>query len=89
MDINYLLPNSTSVKIRNQTIYGTKPSTRETSVLEFWGLSSIHSFPLFPGLRWSAGGVVPIRVLSMGQMEIFNHFLVLKPFKRVQTNACH
>ena len=30
--------------------------------------------------------VVPVRVPSMDQIELFNHFLYLKPFKCVQTN---
>ena len=29
---------------------------------------------------------VPVMVLSMGQIEIWNHFLNLKPLNRVKTN---
>ena len=32
---------------------------------------------------------VPIKVLSVGQIEIFNHLLYLKPFNYVQTINCN
>ena len=34
------------------------------------------------------GVVVPVRDRSMGQIEIFNHFLYMKLFNCVQTNCC-
>ena len=39
--------------------------------------------PLLPSPLWRVV-VVPIRVQSMGQKEIFNDFLYLKPFNSVQ-----
>ena len=50
-----------------------------------WGMWSIPSLLLLPHLLWP-GVVVPVRVPSMGEIEIFNHFLYLKPFNEVQTN---
>ena len=47
---------------------------------------STLSLPLFLDLL-SLGVVVPIRVPSMGHIEIDNHFLNLKPFGYVQTNG--
>ena len=41
--------------------------------------------PLLPGLLW-AGVVLSVRVSSVGQIEICNDFLKLKPFHCVQTN---
>ena len=40
--------------------------------------------PLLPGLL-CPGVVVPVMVLSMGLIELFNHSLYLKPFNRAQT----
>ena len=40
--------------------------------------------PLLSGPLWLSV-VVPVRVPSMGQIELFNHLLYLKPFKCVQT----
>ena len=37
------------------------------------------------GPHWSTV-IVPIRVLSMGQIELFNHLLFLKPFNCVLKN---
>ena len=37
------------------------------------------SLPLFPGRPWP-GVVIPVRVPSMGKIELFNHLLYLKPF---------
>ena len=53
--------------------YDSKPSDGEAWVLEIWGMWSTPSLPLplWPGV------VVPVRVSSMGQIEIFNHFLYL------------
>ena len=65
--------------------YDTKSSYSEAQILEFWGMwstpsLSLHSGPLWPGV------VVLVRVPSRGQIEIFNHFLLLKPFNSEQTN---
>ena len=46
---------------------------------------SAHSLPLLVGpLRTRV--VIPVKVPSMGQMEMFNRLQVLKPFNCVQTN---
>ena len=45
----------------------------EASVIEFWEMCCTLSSSL---LRQSGPGlVVPVKTLSMGQIEIFNHFL--------------
>ena len=50
-----------------------------------WGISSgPGALGLLPGLFW-AGVVVPVRVPSMGQIELFNHLQYLKSLF-VQTN---
>ena len=40
-------------------------------MLEFWGMKSISSLPLFPDSFWPRV-VAPNRVLSMGQIELFD-----------------
>ena len=64
--------------------YDTKTANREDKYLEIWGMStpSLQSHPCPLGPRV----VVPIRVLSMGQIETFTYLLYLKPFNYVQTN---
>ena len=52
--------------------YDTKLSDGEVPVLELWGMWNIPS--LKPGV------VIPVRVPSMGQIELFNHLQYLKPF---------
>ena len=70
---------------------GIKPPPNEclgygkAPVLELWGMWSTLSLPLLPG-SLLPGVVVPVRVLSMGQIELFNHLLYLKPFNCVQAN---
>ena len=49
------------------------------------GMWSSTLLLLLPGLLWP-GTVVPVKVPSMGQIELFNHLQYLKPFKCVQTN---
>ena len=61
-------------------------SEGEIPVLEFLGMLSTPSLPLLPGSLWP-GVVIPVWVPSIGQIELFNHFLYLKPFNRVQTNV--
>ena len=65
--------------------YEAKPSNSEASVLELWGMWSTLSLPLLPG-PLSPWVVVFVKVPSMGQIELFNHLLYLKPFNCVQTN---
>ena len=62
-----------------------KQSDGEASVLELWGMWSSPSLPLLPGPLWPRV-VVPVRVLSMVQIELFNHLVYLKPFNCVQTS---
>ena len=47
--------------------------------MELWVILSTASFPLLPGLLWH-GVLVPVRGITMGQIEIYNHFLNLEPF---------
>ena len=49
--------------------YDTKPSDGEAPVLEPWGMWNTYSLPLFLGPLWP-GVVVPVRVPSMGQIEL-------------------
>ena len=52
--------------------YGTKQSEAETPImLELWGLWSTISLPSLPSPLWP-GVVVPDRVLSLGQIELFD-----------------
>ena len=52
--------------------YDTKPSDNEAPViLVLRGMWSTPSLPSFPGPLW-AGLVAPDRVLSMGQIEVFD-----------------
>ena len=52
--------------------YDTKQSGGETPVmLELWGMQSTSSLPALPGPLW-LGVVVPDRLLSMGQIELFD-----------------
>ena len=53
--------------------YDIKPSDNDTAALEIWGMRSIPSLPLLTGPLW-LGMVVPDRVLSMGQIELFDWF---------------
>ena len=45
-----------------------------TVMLEFWGMQRAPLLPLLPGPLW-LGEIAPDRVLSIGQIEIFDHFL--------------
>ena len=60
--------------------YDTKQSVGEVPVRELWVMVSTPSLPLIPG-PLSTGVVVPVRVQSMGQIELFNYFTV-------QTSDC-
>ena len=48
-------------------------------------MRSIQSLSLLPG-PLQPGQVVPVRVPTMAQIELFNLSIYLKPFKCVQTN---
>ena len=54
----------------------------EGLVLELRGMWSTPSEPLLPGLLWP-GVVVPVRVLSVDQIELFDNLLYLKLFNCV------
>ena len=49
-----------------------KPSDGEARLLEIWEMWSTSSLLLLPGPLWLAV-VAPDRVLSMGQIELFNY----------------
>ena len=59
--------------------YNTKSSDGEAPFWELWGMLSASSLPLFPSPLWP-GMVIPVKVLTMGQIELFNHLLYWKPF---------
>ena len=60
-------------------------NTKLQPVLMLWGMWSAFSLPLLPDPLWFKV-VVPVRVPSMGQLELFHHLLYLKSFNYVQTN---
>ena len=62
--------------------YDTK-STNDNQ--EFWEMWVTPTWPLLP-CPHLAGVVVLLWVLSMGQIELINNLLYLKPFNCVQTN---
>ena len=68
---------------KNVLIYDTKPSDGEGSVLQFWGMWSIPSLQLLQGPLCS-GVVVHVRILSMGEIELFSHLRYLKPLNCIQ-----
>ena len=64
--------------------YDTEPSDGEVPVLELWGMWSTPSLSLFPGpLRTRV--VVPIRVPSVGHIELLNNFLMLLTVSKQMT----
>ena len=53
-------------------LYNIKQYDGEAPVmLELWGILSTPSLPSLPGLLWP-GEVAPDRILSMGQIELFD-----------------
>ena len=56
----------------------------EVSDQKIWGIWSTHILSLLPGQLWRRV-VVPVRVLSINQIELANHLLYLKLFNCVQT----
>ena len=62
--------------------YDTKRCNSESRSFGMWSTSSLTL--LLGPLR--ASMAVPIKVSSMGQIELFNHLLYLKLFNCVQTN---
>ena len=62
-----------------------KLSDGEALVLELWGMWTTFSLPLLPGSLLPRA-VVSVCVPSMGQIEIFNHFLYLKQFNGLKRN---
>ena len=54
--------------------YDTRPSDSEALVLKLWRMWSTSSLPLLPDRLWLKV-IVPVSVLSIGQIELFNHLL--------------
>ncbi len=52
-------------------------------MLELWEMWSSPSLPSLPGLLWLRV-VTPDRILSMGQIELFNHLTVCKQMTNVE-----
>ena len=66
--------------------YDSKQSDGETLVPELWGMRSTSPLPLLlDPLR--IGMVVPVRVTSMGQIELFDHLTVCKQMTDVKLNG--
>ena len=65
--------------------YGAKQSDGEALVLALWGIWNIPSQPLLQD-PLSPGLIVSVMVQSVGQIELCNHLLYLKPFNCVQTD---
>ena len=63
--------------------YGTKLSD-EAPVLELWEMLSTPSLSFLTG-PLGPRVIIPVRVLYMGEIEIFNDLLYLKPLNCVQT----
>ena len=55
-------------------------------IMELWRMWSTLSLPLLPGLLWPRV-IVPVRVPSMGQIELFNHLTVSKQMTDVKLNC--
>ena len=66
--------------------YDTKPSDSEAPVLELSRLRSTPSLLLLPGPP-RLGVVVSFRVLSMGEIKLFNHLSVCKQMTDVKLNC--
>ena len=62
-----------------------QPDGEAPVMLEFWGMRNIPLLPPLPGPLWP-GVLVLDRVLSMRQIELFNHLRYLKAFPCMQTN---
>ena len=54
-------------------------------MLELWGMQSTLSLPLLSGPRWF-GVVAPSRVLSMGQIELFDVYTEYKQMTNAKLN---
>ena len=63
--------------LQTRVQYDIKLSDGEAEVLEFWTTWSNPSLLLLPGPLWSEV-VVPDRVPSMSQIELFNDLIVSK-----------
>ena len=66
-----------SIKTEAFLRHDTKPSDDEASVLELWGMWSTPSLPLLPG-PLSPGVVVLVKILSKGQVELFDQLAINK-----------
>ena len=64
----------------------TNASDGEAQVLELWGMWITPSLALLPGPLWLRV-VVPVRVPSMDQIELFNHLTVWKQMTDVKLNC--
>ena len=63
--------------------YDPKPSEREAPLLELWGVWSTPSLPLLPWPLWP-GVVVLVKVLSMDQIELYDHLTMCKQITDVK-----
>ena len=66
--------------------YNTKPSDGEVLVLDRWGMRSTSCLPLLLG-SLLPGVIVPFRVPSIGQMELFNHLSLCEQMTDVNLNC--
>ena len=60
--------------------YNANPSDGEAPVLELWRMWGTYSLPLLPDPLLS-GGIIPVKDLSMGPVELFNHLRNLNIYR--------
>ena len=72
----------TTYKVGITNKYSSKVNDGEAPVLEHRRMGSASSLALLPGTLWS-GLVVPIRVPSMGHIELFIHLTLCKQVTNV------
>ena len=71
----------------SQYIRQPKPTGAEVSVLKLWVMTSTPALALIPGPLWPGLDVL-VRVLSIGQIKLFNNLLYLKLCNYMQTSVC-
>ena len=65
--------------------YDTKPSDSEALFLELWWMLNISPLSKLPRPFWSRD-VVPDKVLSLDQIELFDHFTMCKQRINIKSN---
>ena len=68
------------------TIWHQTASDGDATIFDLWGMWSAPSLPLLPGPLWP-WVVVPVRILSIDQIELFDHFSECKQMTGVKLNC--